>query len=222
MRLGRGASTEFLAGAAVRPAGDEGHDLLPRPTSSCRGSPQSYKQDRATASSSRAACSILERRRPDQPRPLPRRQRRAVLHGAGLRAVLPDDPQRRRSSTGSAYLKPEAVKQMTSVQTRRHRRPASPPGNGWGLGWCVVREPQGVTAMLSPGTFGHGGAYGTQAWIDPRSGVDLPPDGPAGRTSRTPTRPKFERRSRRRRRARWVSDAGSGSLSPVLRGEGRG
>jgi CubicO group peptidase (beta-lactamase class C family) len=22
--------------------------------------------------------------------------------------------------------------------------------------------------MLSPGTFGHGGAYGTQAWIDPK------------------------------------------------------
>ena len=39
--------------------------------------------------------------------------------------------------------------------------------DGWGLGWCVTREPQGVTAMLSPGTFGHGGAYGTQAWIDP-------------------------------------------------------
>ena len=41
------------------------------------------------------------------------------------------------------------------------------PGNGWGLGCCVVREPQGITAMLSPGTFGHGGAFGTQAWIDP-------------------------------------------------------
>ena len=25
----------------------------------------------------------------------------------------------------------------------------------------------GVTGMLSPGTCGHGGAYGTQAWIDP-------------------------------------------------------
>ncbi len=24
-----------------------------------------------------------------------------------------------------------------------------------------------MTALLSPGTFGHGGAYGTQAWIDP-------------------------------------------------------
>ena len=41
------------------------------------------------------------------------------------------------------------------------------PGNGWGLGWCVVREPQGVTEMLSPGTFGHGGAFGTQVWVDP-------------------------------------------------------
>jgi len=27
--------------------------------------------------------------------------------------------------------------------------------------------------MLSPGTFGHGGAYGTQAWIDMKRGVAL-------------------------------------------------
>ena len=37
---------------------------------------------------------------------------------------------------------------------------------GWGLGVCVVREPQGITALLSSGTFGHGGAFGTQAWVD--------------------------------------------------------
>jgi CubicO group peptidase (beta-lactamase class C family) len=43
------------------------------------------------------------------------------------------------------------------------------PGNCWGLGWCIVREPQGVTAMLSPGTFGHGGAFGTQGWVDPKT-----------------------------------------------------
>ena len=42
---------------------------------------------------------------------------------------------------------------------------------GWGLGWSYVRKPQGVTAMLSPGTFGHGGAFGTQGWIDPHKGV---------------------------------------------------
>src|SRR5262249_57599300 len=44
----------------------------------------------------------------------------------------------------------------------------SPPGGGFGFGWAVVRKPQGVTAMLSEGTFGHGGAFGTQGWIDPK------------------------------------------------------
>lgn len=43
---------------------------------------------------------------------------------------------------------------------------------GWGLGTCVLRTPhEGVPAMLSPGTYGHGGAWGTQAWIDPVKGV---------------------------------------------------
>ena len=43
---------------------------------------------------------------------------------------------------------------------------------GWGLGTCVLRSPHpGVAAMLSPGTFGHGGAWGTQAWVDPVRGV---------------------------------------------------
>jgi CubicO group peptidase (beta-lactamase class C family) len=43
---------------------------------------------------------------------------------------------------------------------------------GWGIGTCVLRTPhEGLAAMLSPGTFGHGGAWGTQAWIDPVKGV---------------------------------------------------
>ena len=67
---------------------------------------------------------------------------------------------------GKRYVKPESVALMTSVQTG-DLKTGFTPGNGWGLGWCVTREPQGITAMLSPGTFGHGGAYGTQAWIDP-------------------------------------------------------
>ena len=67
---------------------------------------------------------------------------------------------------GRRYLKPESIQLMTTVQTG-DLKTGFTPGNGWGLGWCVIREPQGVTAALSPGTFGHGGAYGTQAWIDP-------------------------------------------------------
>lgn len=43
---------------------------------------------------------------------------------------------------------------------------------GWSLGTCILRTPhEGVAAMLSPGSFGHGGAWGTQAWIDPTKGV---------------------------------------------------
>lgn len=70
------------------------------------------------------------------------------------------------SQGGKRYLKPESVALMTTVQTGELKTGFT-PGNGWGLGWCVVREPEGVSGMLSPGSFGHGGAYGTQAWIDP-------------------------------------------------------
>jgi CubicO group peptidase (beta-lactamase class C family) len=69
---------------------------------------------------------------------------------------------------GKRYLKPETVELMTTIQTAGLKTGFT-AGNGWGLGWCVVREPQGITAMLSSGTFGHGGAYGTQAWIDPKT-----------------------------------------------------
>jgi CubicO group peptidase (beta-lactamase class C family) len=42
----------------------------------------------------------------------------------------------------------------------------------WGPGTCILQQPHpGLAAMLSPGTFGHGGAWGTQAWIDPVKGV---------------------------------------------------
>ena len=67
---------------------------------------------------------------------------------------------------GTRYVKPESIKLMTTIQTGGLTTGFT-PGNGWGLGWCVIREPQGLTNMLSPGSFGHGGAYGTQAWIDP-------------------------------------------------------
>jgi CubicO group peptidase (beta-lactamase class C family) len=68
---------------------------------------------------------------------------------------------------GTRMVSTKAVREMTGVQTGEHKTGFT-PGNGWGLGWCVVREPQGVTASLSPGTFGHGGAFGTQGWVDPK------------------------------------------------------
>jgi CubicO group peptidase (beta-lactamase class C family) len=81
---------------------------------------------------------------------------------------------------GQRILTPAAVKVLSSVQTgdlptgffqtdaygQRGRN------YGWGIGTCVLRTPhEGVAAVLSPGSFGHGGAWGTQAWIDPVKGV---------------------------------------------------
>lgn len=43
---------------------------------------------------------------------------------------------------------------------------------GWGIGTCVLKTPHaGAAEVLSPGSYGHGGAWGTQAWIDPVKGV---------------------------------------------------
>ncbi len=64
-------------------------------------------------------------------------------------------------------LSPESVLTMTKVQTG-DLTCGFVPGMGFGFGWAIVKEPQGVTSMVSPGTFGHGGAFGTQAWIDPK------------------------------------------------------
>ncbi|MGA2439637.1 MAG: serine hydrolase domain-containing protein [Tepidisphaeraceae bacterium] len=70
---------------------------------------------------------------------------------------------------GRPYLSAKSIHEMTSVQTDGLKA-GFVPGSGWGLAFGIVREPKGITAMLSPGTFGHGGAYGTQAWIDPVKG----------------------------------------------------
>ena len=68
---------------------------------------------------------------------------------------------------GVRIVSRKAIEQMTTIQTG-DLVTGFTPGNGWGLGWCVVREPQGVSKMLSPGTYGHGGAWGTQGWVDPK------------------------------------------------------
>lgn len=71
---------------------------------------------------------------------------------------------------GSRVLKPETVDRMTATQSG-DLKTGFVEGMSFGFGCGVVREPQGVTAMLSPGTFGHGGAHGTQSWTDPAKGI---------------------------------------------------
>jgi CubicO group peptidase (beta-lactamase class C family) len=73
---------------------------------------------------------------------------------------------------GKRYLSPAAFTKLTSNQTGTLKA-GFIPGHSWGLTVGVVMEPQGQTAMSKAGTFGHGGAYGTQAWIDPKSGLAM-------------------------------------------------
>lgn len=71
---------------------------------------------------------------------------------------------------GKRIISEKAVAEMTKVQTGEIKT-GFVDGMGFGFGFAVVRESKGVTAMLSPGTFGHGGAFGTQGWIDPTQDV---------------------------------------------------
>jgi CubicO group peptidase (beta-lactamase class C family) len=70
---------------------------------------------------------------------------------------------------GRRYLSEPSVAAMTRLQTG-DLKTGFVDGMGFGLGWGFVREPSGATAALSAGTYGHGGMYGSQGWIDPHKG----------------------------------------------------
>ncbi len=70
---------------------------------------------------------------------------------------------------GKRFLSESSVRAL-STPTTGNLATGFTSGNAWGVGCCVVQDPQGPTSMLSKGTYGHGGAYGTQAWIDPVRG----------------------------------------------------
>ena len=73
---------------------------------------------------------------------------------------------------GQRIIAEKTLHEMTQNQTG-DLKAGFVPGSAWGLGFSLVEHPDGVTEMLSPGTFGHGGAYGTQGWIDPEKDVFL-------------------------------------------------
>ena len=67
---------------------------------------------------------------------------------------------------GRRVIGKETLALMTKTQTNDIKTGFT-NGMSYGFGFAVVKEPTGVTAMLSPGTFGHGGAFATQSWADP-------------------------------------------------------
>jgi CubicO group peptidase (beta-lactamase class C family) len=78
----------------------------------------------------------------------------------------PDSPNR----PGIPILKPETLAAMTQNQIGTL---TARPGMPWGYGFCVVADPTAMEAnnMLTPNSYGHGGAFGTNSWVDPKRGV---------------------------------------------------
>ena len=129
---------------------------------------------------------ISEKLEPAAPRADYGSEDRPPLGNGGLYSTGPDYARfcqmllGRGTWQGKRFLSPAAFTALSTVQTGE-----MPTGffqtdvygqrglnYGWGIGTCVLRAPHdGVASMLSPGTFGHGGAWGTQAWVDPVRGV---------------------------------------------------
>lgn len=70
-------------------------------------------------------------------------------------------------ANGKRLLSRAAVDVMTALHTG-DLKAGHLGGTGFGLGWEITSLPEGTLAFMSPGSFGHGGAFGTHGWIDPK------------------------------------------------------
>jgi CubicO group peptidase (beta-lactamase class C family) len=67
---------------------------------------------------------------------------------------------------GTRILSPRMVQMLGSAQLRE-QFPGLPKGNGWGLGVRYITSGESTNTLLSTGTYGWSGAWGTHFWIDP-------------------------------------------------------
>jgi CubicO group peptidase (beta-lactamase class C family) len=101
---------------------------------------------------------------------------RPALGGAGLFSTAEDVTKfyqmmlNRGELGGKRVLKPETVAEMTRNQIGSI---TARPGIVWGLGFNVIVDgtQMAANATLTPGSFGHGGAHGTNSWADPSRGL---------------------------------------------------
>lgn len=70
------------------------------------------------------------------------------------------------SMDGRRILSRAAVELMTTVHTG-DLKTGFAPGVGYGLGWAVARNAEGMFRYNSIGTYSHGGAYRTYGFVDP-------------------------------------------------------
>ncbi len=70
---------------------------------------------------------------------------------------------------GTRYLSKQSIATMTQVFTPDVKPSGWLGGTGYGLTFEIVNQPEGTLLLHSMGTYGHGGAFGTEGWIDPKN-----------------------------------------------------
>ena len=71
---------------------------------------------------------------------------------------------------GVRILSPRSVELIASPFVA-DTLPGRPAGEGFGLGVRVVTDPLARRTLLSKGSFGWSGAYGTHFWVDPEKNL---------------------------------------------------
>src|SRR5690606_1178329 len=140
------------------------------------------EEQRARLATAYARSRDADALRPVPPRPEFGPRDRPPQGNGGLYSTAPDYARfcqmllNKGSLEGRRYLSANAMDYLTTPQTgdlptgffQNETYGNRGTNYAWGLGTCILRSPhEGVASMLSPGSFGHGGAWGTQAWIDP-------------------------------------------------------
>jgi CubicO group peptidase (beta-lactamase class C family) len=70
-------------------------------------------------------------------------------------------------ANGHRFLSRQSIETMRQVFTPDVNPSGWLGGTGYGLTFEVVNRPTGTLLLHSMGTFGHGGAFGTEGWMDP-------------------------------------------------------
>jgi CubicO group peptidase (beta-lactamase class C family) len=68
---------------------------------------------------------------------------------------------------GKRILSPATVRMMTTVQNAHMEPSGHNVGQGFGLAWTVAKDQRFEVVLRPKGTYGHGGAFGTDYWVDP-------------------------------------------------------
>ena len=70
---------------------------------------------------------------------------------------------------GRRYLSKQTIETMTRTFTPDLQPSGHLGGTTYGLTFELVTKPVGTLLLHSLGSYGHGGAFGTEGWIDPQN-----------------------------------------------------